>query len=106
MDEAPEGWLTREEAIELAIARVLSLDELLWPQAWYGVRDPEPVTEELLRGLSVSAVPSRGTEEGRDVWYVWLYDREWMTEWLDCYAITLDAHSGECLAIFTPGGNG
>ena len=106
LDEAPEGWLSREEVLELGISRILELDELLQPQVWYDVKDPVTVTEELLRSLSWNAVPAEQTETGQDVWYLWIYDPDWLVPAMDCYDITLDAHTGEVLSLFTPGGWG
>lgn len=106
LDEVPEGWVSREAAESSARASVLSMDELLYPQSWYGIRKPEVLTEETLASLQCSAFLAAQNEIGQDVWYVFLYDPAWLVELLDCYEVVLDAHTGEVLWAFTPGGNG
>ena len=106
LDEAPADWLTQDQVYELAVSYIVSLDEMLCPQVWYDVRDPEPLTEELARSLSWRAVAASETETGTDVWYLWIYDPEWLVPALDCYALMLDAHTGDILYLATPGGWG
>ena len=106
LETAPEGWLTREEAIDIAVQHILATSETVYPQAWYGEKEPLPLTEDYVRGLSLVTIPAEGTEDGHDIWYLWFYEPDWMVPALDCFALRIDAHSGEVLYSTEPGGWG
>lgn len=105
-EETPEGWLGRDEAIAIARSTILAHEDTAWAQAWLGVRDPEPVTEEFVNSLSVAAFCAAQDEEGRDIWYVWIYHPDWLVPALDAFEVILDAHTGDVLWEVSPGGMG
>ncbi len=106
-ENAPENELQRDEAIQIARNYLASHVSYVYPQAYYGVKEPEALTKERINALKVCAVYYMSSGDTASFWQIFLFEDEWLsTGFLDTFELDIDATTRDIVMIAEPGGNG
>ncbi len=106
-ENAPENELQRDAAVRLAREYILENVEYVYPQAYYGVKEPEKLIRERVDALKTCAVYYAGSEETASFWMLLLFEDEWVAAGLlDTFQFEIDAETGTIMTVVEPGGNG
>lgn len=108
-DNARPGLISRDEAIAIARSFILEHVETTQPQyCWLNGIPAANVDEAFMDSLKAAAflTASDETDDLPDCWHVNFYADEWLTVALDTFDVRIDAHTGEVIMFFEPGGNG
>ena len=104
-----QGQISMEDAVKIARKIIADKVQTYQPQAFYGVRDAQKLTPELVDSFKSCAILCSETEDGSGTayWQVFLYEDEWFSVGLlDCFDVRIDPGTGEVIDFFEPGGNG
>jgi hypothetical protein len=106
-ENAPENELQRDDAIQIARDFLADNVTYVYPQAYYGVKEPEALTKERIDALKVCAIYYASSGDTASFWQIFLFEDEWLSlGFLDTFELDVDATTHEVVVVAEPGGNG